>query len=74
MDALKPFGDSNTWEFVERKDKVIDAGFIPKITDFAVLHEDGKISQDQVLHFDDYLIMVVSAGLDHTEICLGWYQ
>jgi len=67
MDALKPFGDSNTWEFVERKDKVIDAGFIPKITDFAVLHEDGEDITDEVLHFDDYLIMVVSAGLDHTE-------
>lgn len=66
FDQLTPFGDTNVWEFVERKDKIIEEGFVPKITDFAVLDEAGEDITAKVLNFDDYLIMVVSSGLDKT--------
>jgi len=65
-DLLTPYSDTEVWEFSERRDKVIDPGFVPKIADFAVIDAMENDITEQVLSFGDYMFMIVSPGLDHT--------
>lgn len=66
MDKITTLSADKNWEFVDRKDKVIKKGFIPKISDFAVINENEEDITADVLNYDDYLFMVVSPDLDKT--------
>lgn len=66
FDKLVPFSDTIVWKFKERNDRIIDPGFVPEISDFAVIDEYDNDITDKVLSYSDYMIMVVSPGLDKT--------
>ena len=66
FNKLVPYSDTLVWQFKERKDKLIDPGFVPKISDFAVIDEYDNDITEKILSYDDYMIMVVSPGLDKT--------
>lgn len=64
--GLTMYADTTQWKFVERSDKVIKKGFVPKIVDFAVIDETETDVTDKILSHDDYMFMVVSADLEKT--------
>ncbi len=67
--ALTPYADTVKWRFVERTDKVIEKGFVPKIVDFAVIDLEENDVTGKILNADDYMFMIVSSDLSktHTE-------
>ncbi|MBP7400465.1 MAG: DoxX family membrane protein [Chitinophagales bacterium] len=64
--VLTEYADTTKWSFVERTDKVIEKGFIPKIVDFAVIDLDENDVTEKILNEDDYMFMIVSADLSKT--------
>jgi uncharacterized membrane protein YphA (DoxX/SURF4 family) len=66
MNRITALTADKNWEFVERKDKVIDAGFKVKISDFVVIDEEENDITEKVLNYDDYMLMVVSDDLHKT--------
>lgn len=71
IQELKEVTSSGNYTFVDRKDKVIDPGFVPKISDFAVSGEQNEELTDAILQYPDYMLMIVSAHFDHTSKA-GW--
>ncbi|MBK6731727.1 MAG: hypothetical protein IPG60_12480 [Bacteroidetes bacterium] len=64
--VLTEYADTTKWSFVERTDKVIENGFIPKIVDFAVIDLEENDVTEKILNEDDYMFMIVSADLSKT--------
>ncbi|MFN0274449.1 MAG: BT_3928 family protein [Chitinophagales bacterium] len=73
MDVITSLSADKNWQFVERKDKVIKKGFIPKISDFAVINEVEEDITESVLTYDDYIFVVISPDLDKTNIG-AWHK
>lgn len=56
-----------TWEFVDRKDNVLDPGIPAKITNLFVENKDGVNMNDSLLNDPNYSLWVVSYKIENTE-------
>jgi len=63
QDDLKGF-DFTGYEYVDRKEKVLDAGIPAVITNFAAFDEDGFDMTDDILENPDYSFWVLSKSLN----------
>lgn len=63
MDELTIYTSDKNWKFIERKDEIIKQGFMPKISDFAVIDEQENDITDKILGEEDYMFMMVSSDL-----------
>lgn len=62
--TLDNYPDS-TWTFIDRKDKQISEGFIPKITDFSVIRDvDGEDITQQILNDKGYTFLLIAPHLE----------
>ena len=57
---------ADNWEFVERKDKVLDPGIPAKILDFMIQHQGEDITED-ILNNPDYSFAVVAYDIHKTK-------
>lgn len=54
------------WEYVDRKDKVLDPGIPARITNFYIEDEEGVQLADSILTDPEYSMMVVAYNLNNT--------
>lgn len=54
------------WEFVERKDKVLDPGIPAKINNLRIENDEGQDITDDLLADDNFSLMVVAHNLKET--------
>lgn len=59
--------DYDVWEYVDRKDSVIDAGIPAPIHDFYIYDEDGVDITDTLLADKNYSLMVVTYKLEEAD-------
>jgi uncharacterized membrane protein YphA (DoxX/SURF4 family) len=60
--------DDSTWVFVDQKTTLISKGYVPKIHDFSITHEDfGDITQE-VLDYQGKTYLLVMYNLDKTSL------
>ncbi len=71
MKELSAVTSDKNYAFVSRDDKVIDKGFVAKISDFAVSDENNQNITGSILGNKDFQLMVVASDFDHTSI-EGW--
>jgi uncharacterized membrane protein YphA (DoxX/SURF4 family) len=62
--------DLDTYEFVDRTDKVIRQGYVPPIHDFTITDANGSDYTEDFLHNENYSFMVVAYDLSksNTEV------
>ncbi|MFV0483135.1 MAG: BT_3928 family protein [Bacteroidales bacterium] len=64
-----PWQDTLTWEYVSTELNIIKEGFVPAITDFAILDLEGNDLTGDFLYEEGYLLLFVSGRLSkiHTD-------
>ena len=67
MDELDKM-NSDEWEFVDRKDSIIDPGIPAKIDGFYIMDENGADITDSLLADKNYSLMVVAYHLKETDV------
>lgn len=60
--ALNP----EEWEYAERKDIVLEKGTPARITNLNIFDNEGTEITDELLHYDDYSLVVVAYKLSNT--------
>lgn len=55
--------DDTTWTFVEQKVEVVKKGYVPPITDFSVVNEEGDDITDQILQDTIGVFLLISPSL-----------
>ncbi|MFI5171848.1 MAG: BT_3928 family protein [Chitinophagales bacterium] len=65
-ELTKYSGDKENWKLDTSYTKIIEKGFRPKITDFAVSDESDNYITDNILSYPDYSFMFVSPEFDKT--------
>lgn len=67
MKAIGEPGFKDTWEYVDRKDKVIEKGVPAKIANFQILNEYEEDMSEDVLYNPDYQFLVIAYDLKKTD-------
>ena len=74
LDKLTKYSnDKENWTLDTSYAEVKKKGFRPKIVDFAISDEKNAFITDDVLNYEDYVLMVVSSSFDHTS-AEGWQK
>lgn len=74
LDKLTKYSnDKANWTLDTSYAKVQKKGFRPKIVDFAISDEKNAFITDDVLTYEDYVLMVVSSSFEHTST-EGWQK
>ena len=58
--------DLNTYEFVDRIDKVVKEGYVPPIHDFTMVDEDGIDQHEEILNAEGFKFLLVAYDLSKT--------
>ena len=59
---------SDEWDFVVRRDSIIDEGIPARITNLHIYNQDKDEITDSILHDPNYALMVVAPHLDITHV------
>ncbi len=70
-ELTKYSSDKKNWTLDTSYTEIKKKGFRPKISDFAISDEKNAFITDDVLGYEDYVFMVVSASFEHTQ-AEGW--
>src|SRR5688500_747646 len=60
-------GFKDTWEFVDRKDNIIEKGIPAKIANFQIYNEYDEDMSEDVLYNPDYQFLVIAYDLKKTD-------
>ncbi len=70
-ELTKYSSDKENWKLDTSYSKIKHKGFRPKIVDFAVSDENNNFITEDILGNEDYTLMIVSSGFEHTDV-EGW--